>query len=134
MIGIYPPMRHRATLERNTEDGLSPTRQPLPPSYEEVTVDLPCFYWEPGRSVDGARAGLREGPDVVAVALGPQMLVGRRADVRVGDRVTGVRFAQSGEVITDQASRIVEVLFRQTHTHVGLELISSGPLVEGEGS
>lgn len=133
MIGtaIRPPLRMRAVLERNTETGLSPTRQPLPPAFEPVADALPCWYWEPERAVDSARAGLREGPNIVAVALGPRMLVRPTADVRVDDRVTQVRWAGSSEVISAQPMRVIEVLWRQSHTDVGLELVSAGPIVEG---
>jgi len=133
MIGtaIRPPLRHRVVLERNVETGISATRSPLPPRFEPVATSMPAHYWEPERAVDAARTGLREGPNVIAVALGPRLLVRREADVRIEDRVTQVRWAGGSEVITAQPMRVVEVLWRQSHTDVGLELITPGPLVEG---
>lgn len=128
-----PPLRYRATLERNVESGLSPTNQPLPKRYEVVDGELACHYWEPPRAADASGAGLREGPNVVVVALGPRLLVGRRSDVRVEDIVTEVRMPD-GEVVTGQRMRVEEILFRASHTEVGLELISSGPVVEGAAS
>lgn len=128
---IRPPLRHRATLERNTATGTSPTNQPLAPTFEVVNDDLHCHYWEPERAVDTAHAGLREGPNTVVVALGPRLLVRTDAEVLVGDRVTEVR-SRAG-IVSAEAMRVVEVLWRSSHTEIGLELTSSGPVVE-EGS
>lgn len=129
MIALMsPPMPHRATLERNVEAGLSETRQPLAPSYDVVDEALPCAYWEPERAIDGSRGGLREGPNVVLVAVGPRMLIRRRADVRVGDVVAEVR--AGAEVVTAQRMRVTEVLWRRSHQDVGMELISSGGIQE----
>lgn len=133
MIGfpaIIPPLRHRATLERAAAGGLSPTRQRLRSALAVVEADVPCHYWEPTRAADAAGAGLREGPAVVVVALGPRMLVRKAADFRVGDVVTSVR-EPGGAVITSQSMRVEEVLWRSTHQEVGLELLSSGPVQEG---
>lgn len=124
-----PPMPHRATLERNTESGLSETRQPLAPSYAVVAEALPCAYWEPERAIDGSRGGLREGPNVVLVAVGPRMLVRRQADVQVGDLITEIRAGT--EVVSAQRMRITEVLWRRSHQDVGMELISAGAVQEG---
>ncbi len=125
---IRPPLRFVAQLERNTETGVSPTRQPLAPVFAVIDSALPCFYWEPESAVDTARAGLREGPNAVLVAIGPRLLVRRDADVQIGDRISSVRAGST--VVSVQTMRVVEVLFRQTHTDVGLELISSGPVVD----
>lgn len=132
IAGPRPPMRHRATVERLTSGGLSPTRQQLPGSRAVVIADMPCSYWEPTRAADAAGAGLREGPNVVIVALGPRMLVRKAEDIRVGDVVTEVR--EGTNVITSQQMRAEEVLWRSTHQEVGLELLSAGPLQEGVGS
>lgn len=136
MIGLVvpaPPLRHSATLERNVETGKSPTNQRLPARFEVLEAELPCSYWEPSRAADAQGAGLREGPAVNIHALGPRMIVSTLADVRVGDRVTEVR-GQGGDgrtyVITRQAARVVEVLWRESHQEAGLELISAGPVVE----
>lgn len=131
-----PPLRHLATLERNVTTGLSPTNQPLPPEWDVVDTALPCSYWEPSRAADAEGAGLREGPNANIHALGPRMIVAPEADVRVGDRFTEVRRPTSAlapVVITRQTSRVVEILWRETHQELGLELVSPGPLVE-EGS
>lgn len=127
---VAPPLPHRAILKRHPDPGLSATNQPLPP-VEPETIDaaLRCAYWEPERAVDGSRGGLREGPNVVLVAIGPRMLVRRRADVRVGDLVTEVRYGAA--VVTAQPMRVTEVLWRRSHQDVGMELLSAGPLQEG---
>lgn len=127
-----PPLRHRATLKRAPAAGLSPTRQPLPSTPVVVDAELECHYWEPTRAADAAGAGLREGPNVVVVALGPRMLVARAADVRVSDVVAEVR--DGSDVVTSQAMRVEEVLWRSTHQELGLELLSAGPLQEGPAS
>lgn len=126
---MRPPLTHTAVLARNVETATSPTNQPLPPTYEVVTAALRCKYWEPDRAVDRAMAGLREGPNVVVVAVGPRMLVATEADVRVNDRVTEVR--SGAGVITGQPMRVVEVLWRASHQEVGLELVSAGAVQEG---
>jgi hypothetical protein len=126
---IRPPLTHTAAYERNISSGRSPTNQPLPPEYTAVSTSLPCKYWEPQRATDRAAAGLREGPNVVLVALGPRMLVSAEADVKIGDVVTEVR--SGAGVITAQRQRVVEILWRASHQEVGLELVASGPVQEG---
>jgi hypothetical protein len=132
MIGMpvaTPPFPHRAIQARPSSPGLSATRQPLPAELETIDDDLHCAYWEPESAVDTARAGLREGPNTVLVALGPRMLVSRRVDVQIGDVMEEVRSGDS--IITAQSMRVIEVLWRRGHQDIGLELISGGPVQEG---
>jgi hypothetical protein len=130
-VAVRPFLTHTAAYERNTESGRSPTNQRLPATYELVANDLACQYWEPETTPDRAHAGLREGPNVVLVSLGPRMLVATEADVRVGDVVTSV--SSGAGVITADRMRVTDILWRQTHQEVALEQLSSGPIQE-EGS
>lgn len=126
MIGPTPPLRFRATVERNTETGKSPTGQPLPPEYATVTTDLPCFYWESEQVVTGTgrSSGLTEGPRVVAVIEGPRMLVAQAADIRIGDRIPLIKVGT--RVIADRPARVVKDLWRQTHRELALEAVGAG--------
>lgn len=130
---LLPPLRHRAVVERNVEGGLSPTRQLLPPRFEQLHSALPCHFWEvetlPGQSA----TSLRLGPNTDVVVEGLRMLVRRDADVDVGDEVPAVTVAVGGTVITDQRMRVVRRLWRSTHRELGLELIRGRPL-PAEGS
>lgn len=115
---LRPPLRHRATVTRNVETGVSPTRSPLPPRFEVVDTALPCHFWEPGAPGDGEHLG----PNTDVVSIGPRMLVRRVADVGVGDEVSEVRAGTA--VIRSGRLRVTEDLWRSTHRELGLELVS----------
>lgn len=127
---LLPPLRFRATVERNVETELSPTRSPLPPRFAPHLADLRCFFWEP-REIPGGRGmgGLQLGPNTDKVVEGPRLLVRRDADVKIGDEITEIR-TRGGVVVRAGRLRIVEDLWRSTHREIGLELVTGIPVTE----
>jgi hypothetical protein len=112
-----PPFRHRATVMRNTETGLDPGRNPLPPVFDIHDADLACDFWVPvERRV--------EGPDVNVSIESGRMLVRKSADITVGDLVTEVR-ERGGEVIEQGNLRIqADLPMPPSHRELVLELIA----------
>lgn len=117
---ITPPMPHVATVERSAAAGESPSRQRLPPRWETHIEAMPCAYWQPEKlPLSTGSSGLREGPNVDVVSDGPRMLIGRLADVGVGDRIVNVRAGD--QVISAGPMPIVDDLWRRTHRELALE-------------
>lgn len=123
-----PPLRHRASVSRNTEAGEAASGLPLPGTLEELHEALPCHFWE-DRALprELGQAGLREGL-VNLIAEGPRMLVRRSADIAEGDVVTEVRM---GAEVIATGMRVVENLWRQSHRELGLERVQSPMQPEG---
>lgn len=118
-----PVFRHVAALERNVETGRSGTGQLLPPRYEPHATGVPCSFWV-GTDVRGRiLSGLQEGP-VNAELVAPRMLIPTTADVVVTDRVVDVS-TPAGDPVEVRPMRVVDVLWRQSHREITLELIGA---------
>ncbi|MEZ5790503.1 MAG: head-tail adaptor protein [Nitratireductor sp.] len=110
-------MRHRATIERNSEAGTDPHGNPLPPVWAELAT-LACFAWsrQSRQAYPGDRTALVE--DLRAMfPLG--------ADLRQGDRIASIR-DRTGTVIIEGPLRVdAEPQFKHNHVEVALKRVAS---------
>lgn len=126
MIGLSPPLRHRATVQRDRESGTDSWNNPLPPSLETIHTALPCDYW-----VRAERETI--GPNVNVLVEDSRMLVAKDADIVVGDVVTLI-VNRRGDVLASGDLRVAaDLMMEPTHRELGLEY-QSGAYTEPEPS
>jgi hypothetical protein len=126
MIGLSPPLRHRAVVQRDRQAGRDSWNNPDTPIRETLHAALPCDYW-----VTGERETI--GPNVNVVVEDSRMLVAKTADVVVGDIVTEIT-NRRGQVLASGSLRVVaDLMMEPSHRELALEY-QSGSYTEPEPS